>query len=105
MTENRDRSQLEDLARRLENERKETLGETTQSPLTAGETGWRMVTELVAGIILGALIGYGFDSLFNTIPFFLFIFCMLGFAAGIRVVMRTAQTLSTKNEEEQRSQE
>jgi len=52
---------------------------------------WRMVTELVAGLLIGFCIGYGLDWVFGTLPVFLVIFVLLGLAAGVRVMMRTAQ--------------
>jgi len=57
---------------------------------TQSSLAWRMVTELVAGMLLGLGIGWGLDSLFGTQPAFLVVFVLLGFAAGIRVMMRTA---------------
>jgi len=57
---------------------------------TQGSLAWRMVTELVAGMLLGLGIGWGLDSLFGTRPIFLVVFALLGFAAGVRVMMRTA---------------
>ncbi|PJN96176.1 F0F1 ATP synthase subunit I [Amaricoccus sp. HAR-UPW-R2A-40] len=57
---------------------------------TQSSIAWRMVTELVAGMILGLGLGWGLDSLFGTRPVFLVIFALLGFAAGIRTMMRTA---------------
>jgi ATP synthase protein I len=58
--------------------------------IEASSLGWRMVTELVVGILLGFAIGYGLDSLFGTRPVFLVVFSLLGFAAGVRTMMRTA---------------
>ena len=52
---------------------------------------WRMVIELVAGIAIGFGIGYGLDWLFGTLPIFLILFTGLGFVAGVRTMMRTAQ--------------
>lgn len=57
---------------------------------TQGSLAWRMVTELVAGMLLGLGLGWGLDSLFGTRPAFLVLFVLLGFAAGVRVMMRTA---------------
>ncbi len=57
---------------------------------TQGSLAWRMVTELVAGMLLGLGIGFGLDSLFGTRPVLLVLFVLLGFAAGVRVMMRTA---------------
>ena len=55
------------------------------------QIGWRMVTELVAGLGIGFAMGYGLDLVFDTLPWFLIIFTLLGFAAGIRTMMRTAK--------------
>jgi ATP synthase protein I len=59
-----------------------------------GEVAWRMVIELVSGIGIGTGIGYGLDVLFGTLPVFLAIFALLGFAAGIRTMLGTAAQLS-----------
>jgi len=56
----------------------------------AASQGWRMVIELVSGLGIGFAIGYGLDVLFGTLPLFLVVFVLLGFAAGVRVMMRTA---------------
>ncbi len=52
---------------------------------------WRMVIELVSGLGIGFGIGYGLDAIFGTLPVFLVLFILLGFAAGVRTMMRTAQ--------------
>ena len=54
---------------------------------------WRMVIELVAGIVIGFGIGYGLDVLLGTIPIFLVLFVLLGFAAGVRVMLRSVKEL------------
>jgi len=71
---------------------------TTTAPQPAKEEhytmvnmAWRMVIELVAGIAIGFGIGYGLDRLFGTLPVFLILFIGLGFVAGVRTMMRTAQ--------------
>ncbi|MBY6046102.1 AtpZ/AtpI family protein [Vannielia litorea] len=56
----------------------------------AASQGWRMVIELVSGLGIGVAVGYGLDVLFGTLPLFLVVFTLLGFAAGVRVMMRTA---------------
>jgi len=58
---------------------------------TMANMAWRMVIELVAGIAIGFGIGYGLDWLFGTMPIFLVLFIGLGFVAGVRTMMRTAQ--------------
>ncbi len=68
----------------------------TGKAFSQGEMAWRMVIELVSGMLLGLSFGFGLDWLFNTRPIFLVIFCLLGFAAGIRVMLRTAQSMNGK---------
>ncbi|MDT8857158.1 AtpZ/AtpI family protein [Paracoccaceae bacterium Fryx2] len=59
-----------------------------------GELAWRMVIELVTGVLLGLAIGYGLDALFGTMPIFLVIFALFGFAAGVRTMMGTARQMA-----------
>lgn len=51
---------------------------------------WRMVVELVAGLAIGFGIGFGLDRLLGTTPILLVIFVFLGFAAGVKTMLRTA---------------
>lgn len=60
---------------------------------TQAHMAWRMVIELVTGIGVGFGIGYGLDVLFGTTPVFLVLFVLLGFAAGVRVMLGTAAEL------------
>ena len=60
------------------------------------QMGWRMVTELVAGLGIGFGIGYGLDSLLGTLPWLMVLFTMLGLAAGINVMLRTAKEFQAK---------
>ncbi len=57
---------------------------------------WRMVIELVAGLMIGFGMGYGLDLLFGTLPLFLLIFTLLGLAAGIKTMMRSAEEIGRK---------
>ena len=45
----------------------------------------------------GLGIGYGLDHLLGTLPLFLIIFTILGFAAGVRTMMRTAQEVQIED--------
>ena len=58
---------------------------------SAANVGWRMVTELVAGLGIGFGIGFGMDHLFGTLPWLMLIFTMLGFVAGVKTMLRSAQ--------------
>ncbi len=58
---------------------------------TGAQLAWRMVIELVAGIVIGFGIGYGLDYLFGTLPIFLVLFVLAGFAAGVKTMLRSAR--------------
>jgi ATP synthase protein I len=45
---------------------------------------------LVAGVVVGAVIGWGFDRLLSTSPFGLIVFFLLGFVAGVVNLVRAA---------------
>jgi ATP synthase protein I len=72
---------------------------TGAAKFTQGSLAWRMVTELVAGMLLGLGLGWGLDSLFGTRPVFLVLFVLLGFAAGFRVMLRTAEEMRSMRSE------
>ena len=52
--------------------------------------GFRLSSELIAGVGVGALMGWGFDRLLSTSPFGLIVFVLLGFTAGVVNVVRSA---------------
>lgn len=49
--------------------------------------------ELISAIIIGLVIGLFLDNYFQSKPIFLFIFLILGFAAGIMNVFRSVKRL------------
>jgi ATP synthase protein I len=50
----------------------------------------RLGMELLAGLITGGIVGYFFDSIFNTMPLFLIVFIFLGAMAGFWTVYKLA---------------
>jgi ATP synthase protein I len=52
--------------------------------------GLRLSSELIAGVVVGAVIGWGLDRLLSTSPWGLIVFFLLGFVAGVINVMRSA---------------
>jgi len=52
--------------------------------------GFRLSSELVAGVVVGAGIGWLIDRWLGVSPWGLIVFLLLGFAAGVLNVMRSA---------------
>jgi len=52
--------------------------------------GFRLSTELVAGVLVGAVIGWFLDRTLGISPWGLIVFVLLGFAAGVLNVIRGA---------------
>jgi ATP synthase protein I len=52
--------------------------------------GFRLSSELVAGVVVGAGIGWLLDRWLGISPWGLIVFVLLGFAAGVLNVMRSA---------------
>ena len=66
---------------------------------STANVAWRMVIELVAGLLIGLGIGYGLDVLFGTMPVFLVLFVLLGLAAGVQTMLRTAKAMQREAED------
>ena len=52
--------------------------------------GLRLSSELVAGVLVGAVLGWGFDRLLSTSPWGLIVFLLFGFGAGVINVVRSS---------------
>ena len=52
--------------------------------------GFRLSTELVAGVLVGAFIGWALDKWLGISPWGMIVFLLLGFAAGVLNVIRAA---------------
>ncbi len=72
-------------------------GPKVEEHYSQAQHAWRMVIELVSGLGIGFVIGYGIDWTFGTLPMFLVIFTLLGFVAGVKTMIRTAQELQDGN--------
>jgi ATP synthase protein I len=88
---------LDDLDARLRAARgqreSETPRETSQSGRAGMGLGFRIATELVAGVAVGTLIGYALDGWLGTKPWLMVVFLFLGAAAGTMNVYRAAKGL------------
>ena len=86
---------LDDRIRALRGEEVEASG--TGRDIGQAHAGWRMVTELVTGIVVGFGLGYGLDTVFGTMPLMIVLMTLLGFAAGVRVMLGTAQEIQRRS--------
>jgi ATP synthase protein I len=66
----------------------------TAARASAMALGFRLSSELIAGVVVGAAIGWGFDRLLSTSPFGFIVFLLLGFVAGVVNVVRSAGVAS-----------
>jgi ATP synthase protein I len=87
-------ARLQRLGERLD-QRKGTSRETeapsgSKSDPSALARGFRLSTELVAGVLVGAFIGWALDKWLGISPWGMIVFLLLGFAAGVINVMRAA---------------
>lgn len=101
------RSRASELGRKLDAVAKRKVPEAVQD---RGERGaamgqaFKIAAELVAGVAFGAVVGWSLDRYSETSgPWFLIVFLVLGFAAGMLNVIRTAQQMQAKSEPLQRS--
>ena len=103
MTDGPDPDRLNALEAKLAAKKKAMEPEPVEEHhLSQAQAGWRMVTELVVGLLLGFGFGYGLDQFFGTLPIFLIIFTMLGFAGGVRAMMKSAAEIAKKHAETQK---
>lgn len=75
----------------------ENADEQAASPMGIA---FKMGIELVVGSGVGAFIGFWFDKWFGTAPWFMIVLLILGFASGIRNVVREAQKMQNEQNAE-----
>ena len=64
---------------------------------------FRIVAELIVGVAVGGGLGWFLDRQLGTAPWLLVVFLMLGFAAGVSNVIRTARQMQAGAEPLQRA--
>jgi ATP synthase protein I len=94
MSENPPPDRLQRLGAEIDQARRDRLPPGSKKPPPQGGAlafGWRVATELVAALVVGLGLGWGFDRAFGTRPWGLIIFFLLGSAAGMLNVYRAAK--------------
>ena len=89
------KARLEALTADLDRQRKDrvdpnAIGESRLQTSRAMSQGFRVLTEFVAGLVVGGLLGWKFDDWFGTGPVLLIIMSMLGAAGGFWNIYRMA---------------
>ncbi len=59
----------------------------------------RMGSEFVVSVLIGGAAGWQLDKWLGTTPFMLFIFILLGFAAGTLGIIRTSKQMDKNNQQ------
>ncbi len=70
-------------------------GQRPSADASAMARGFRLSTELVAGVLAGAGIGWLLDRWLGSSPLGMIVFLLLGFVAGVLNVMRSAGVIPT----------
>ena len=96
MNESSKKENLDQLDRKIE-EFKSKKEEYRPKRLKVQNDGWRMVIELVTGMILGVSMGMALDYIVGSEPIFLIVFSLLGFMAGVKTMIATAKKMNETN--------
>jgi len=79
---------------------KERLVKTSENIEKRGNSiglAFRLSTELVSGIVVGSVMGWSLDKWLGSQPWFFLIFFILGIAAGIINVIKTAKNMNNES--------
>ena len=87
---------LDKLEKKIE-QFKSTKEKNRPKQLKVQNDGWRMVIELVTGMILGVGLGIALDYIIGSEPIFLILFSLLGFMAGVKTMIATAKKMNETN--------
>ena len=96
MNESSKKENLDQLDRKIE-EFKSKKEENRPKRLKVQNDGWRMVIELVTGMIIGVSLGMALDYMVGSEPIFLIVFSLLGFMAGVKTMIATAKKMNETN--------
>lgn len=84
-----------DAERKLENAK--ANAEPSRTSTVSGMTlAFRLGSEFVAGVLVGAGLGYGVDMYFDTAPLGMIVLILLGFGAGVLNMLRATGEFGRK---------
>jgi ATP synthase protein I len=87
---------LDRLSRDLDADRRDRAAAERPSPTGGANYGqaFRLSSEFIAGVVVGAVLGWGLDRVAGTSPWGLIGFLLLGFGAGVLNVVRAAARMT-----------
>ena len=95
------KSDASDLIKKIDEfNEKERLTKTSNNIEKRGNSiglAFRLSTELVSGIVVGSVMGWSLDKWLGSQPWFFLIFFILGIAAGIINVIKTAKNMNNES--------
>lgn len=99
-----DNAALEDLGKRVRSAHDKQVARDRPPPSRyAGASGMglgaKVLVDFLAGIGLGAGIGWALDYWLGSRPWGIIVFCVLGFVAGLLNVIRTANQAQRKEDD------
>lgn len=100
MPDQDERARLKELEARIARAKGREPAPKTEEHYSQASIAWRMVTELVAGIGIGFVLGLGLDALLGTRPWLMVVFLFFGLAAGIKTMLRTANEVAARQQAE-----
>lgn len=93
---------LSEIETRIQRARAENEPKTEQNYSSAG-VAFRIGVDLISGVAFGVVVGLALDNWLDTTPWMMILLILLGTAAGIRNVIRTA-ALETERQNRQNKQ-
>jgi ATP synthase protein I len=99
------RQRASELGKRLDevHARKLPPAGNARSRGTALGEAFKIVAELMVGVVVGGGVGWALDRALGSAPWLMMLFLILGFAAGLSNVVRTARKMQAASEPMQRN--
>jgi ATP synthase protein I len=93
-------AELEGLSARLKEERRQAkiAQEIRRTATSALGGGFRIAVEMLAALAVGTGLGYMADQILGTLPWLMVAGIFLGFAAGVRNMIRSAERMHAKRD-------
>ncbi len=86
---------LADMNKRLGRDvQQQSDGSQRRSAKDGYGNAFKLSSEFISAILVGAILGYGIDWLVGTTPWAMIVFLLLGFVAGVMNVLRASGELS-----------